>query len=395
MTRRRRSQPVTTTSSSIGARAGRPRRRRRWPRGAGLSTRAVRRESRRRRPDLSRHHRPRRSRDRAILGEDYWAGAALAQPRPRRAAPRSSTAPRSGASIRNARDRRLDRAAQRAHDPGAARDHRDRRAGAAVPDSRLDAAGRDDRGRGADRCSRRQGLVPDGRTVMAGSGPLLWLLAAQILRAGGQIDAILDTTPRAQLAARAAASARLRCCRPISPRAWRCCARCKAQGAGHRRRRRARGRRRRTSSRGRVRPAAARAAHRRPISCCCIRASCPTSISRWPPASRIAGTMRSSAGQPVLDADFGNSVPGIAVAGDGAGIGGGTAAAERGRIAAHRGGARARSPMRRVRRSAERSRQRSARERDAAAPSSTRCTGRRQQFRHARGRHASSAAARR
>jgi bacterioferritin-associated ferredoxin len=38
--------------------------------------------------------------------------------------------------------------------------------------------------------------------------------------------------------------------------------------------------------------------------------------------------------QPVLDADFGSSVPGIAVAGDGAGIAGGTAAAERGRIAA-------------------------------------------------------------
>ena len=37
---------------------------------------------------------------------------------------------------------------------------------------------------------------------------------------------------------------------------------------------------------------------------------------------------------PVLDADFGSSVPGIAVAGDGAGIAGGTAAAERGRIAA-------------------------------------------------------------
>ena len=38
--------------------------------------------------------------------------------------------------------------------------------------------------------------------------------------------------------------------------------------------------------------------------------------------------------QPVLDEDFGSSVPGIAVAGDGAGIAGGTAAAERGRLAA-------------------------------------------------------------
>ena len=39
-------------------------------------------------------------------------------------------------------------------------------------------------------------LVPDGRTVIAGKGPLLWLLAAQILRLGGRIDRILDTTGR-------------------------------------------------------------------------------------------------------------------------------------------------------------------------------------------------------
>ncbi|TYO61823.1 FAD-dependent oxidoreductase [Bradyrhizobium hipponense] len=39
-------------------------------------------------------------------------------------------------------------------------------------------------------------LVPDGRTVIAGQGPLLWLLAAQILRLGGRINRILDTTER-------------------------------------------------------------------------------------------------------------------------------------------------------------------------------------------------------
>lgn len=37
-------------------------------------------------------------------------------------------------------------------------------------------------------------IVPDGRTVLAGTGPLLWLLAWQFLNAGGRIDAILDTT---------------------------------------------------------------------------------------------------------------------------------------------------------------------------------------------------------
>jgi thioredoxin reductase/bacterioferritin-associated ferredoxin len=43
---------------------------------------------------------------------------------------------------------------------------------------------------------KSSGLVPDGRTMIAGQGPLLWLLAAQILRLGGRIDRILDTTAR-------------------------------------------------------------------------------------------------------------------------------------------------------------------------------------------------------
>jgi thioredoxin reductase/bacterioferritin-associated ferredoxin len=37
-------------------------------------------------------------------------------------------------------------------------------------------------------------LVPHGRTVLAGCGPLLWLLAWQYLNAGVRLDAILDTT---------------------------------------------------------------------------------------------------------------------------------------------------------------------------------------------------------
>ena len=43
---------------------------------------------------------------------------------------------------------------------------------------------------------KSSGLVPDGRTVIAGQGPLLWLLTAQVLRLGGRIDRILDTTER-------------------------------------------------------------------------------------------------------------------------------------------------------------------------------------------------------
>ncbi|AWB23755.1 FAD-dependent oxidoreductase [Methylobacterium currus] len=43
---------------------------------------------------------------------------------------------------------------------------------------------------------KSSGLVPDEPTVIAGQGPLLWLLSAQILRLGGRIDRILDTTDR-------------------------------------------------------------------------------------------------------------------------------------------------------------------------------------------------------
>jgi len=40
-------------------------------------------------------------------------------------------------------------------------------------------------------------LVPHGRTVLAGCGPLVWLLAWQYLNAGVRLEAILDTTPQA------------------------------------------------------------------------------------------------------------------------------------------------------------------------------------------------------
>lgn len=40
------------------------------------------------------------------------------------------------------------------------------------------------------------GIVPAGRTVIAGCGPLLYLLAGQLAAAGAEIVAVLDTTPR-------------------------------------------------------------------------------------------------------------------------------------------------------------------------------------------------------
>ncbi len=43
---------------------------------------------------------------------------------------------------------------------------------------------------------KSSGLIPAGRTVLAGCGPLLYLLAAQMLAAGGNVVAVLDTTDR-------------------------------------------------------------------------------------------------------------------------------------------------------------------------------------------------------
>jgi octopine oxidase subunit A len=40
---------------------------------------------------------------------------------------------------------------------------------------------------------KSSGLVPEGRTVIAGCGPLLWLIAWQYLEAGARIDTILET----------------------------------------------------------------------------------------------------------------------------------------------------------------------------------------------------------
>jgi NADPH-dependent 2,4-dienoyl-CoA reductase/sulfur reductase-like enzyme len=50
---------------------------------------------------------------------------------------------------------------------------------------------------GAQTALKASGLVPDGRVVIAGCGPLLWLIAWQYLNAGVSIAAILDTTTRA------------------------------------------------------------------------------------------------------------------------------------------------------------------------------------------------------
>ncbi|WP_182086385.1 FAD/NAD(P)-binding oxidoreductase [Aureimonas sp. ME7] len=48
---------------------------------------------------------------------------------------------------------------------------------------------------------KTSGVAVSGKVVLAGCGPLLWLIAAQYLTAGQRFDAILDTTPRGNWAA--------------------------------------------------------------------------------------------------------------------------------------------------------------------------------------------------
>lgn len=262
--------------------------------------------------------------DRAILGEDYWGGSDLV-----------AEARASGASIVNG-------ATVWSLDPV-------RRVGVSIAGrARLIEAGRVivatgsmERpfpvpgwtlpgvmsAGGAQTLLKAQGLLPDGRTVMAGDGPLLWLLAAQILRAGGRIEAILDTMPRMNwLRALPYLPDFL-----LSPYA--------TKGLALLREVRARvpvvrvdefeavgdDRLREVVFNGRRLPADLLLLHQGVV---------PNVNLAMAAGVAHEWNARQLCFQPVLDQDFGSSVPGIAVAGDGAGIAGGTAAVERGRIAA-------------------------------------------------------------
>ena len=263
-------------------------------------------------------------RNRAILGDDYWAGSALA-----------SEAKASGALIVNGAtvwslDRTLTIGVSIA---GQVRMLMAKRVIIAtgslerpfpIPGWTLPGvmtAG------GAQTLLKAQGLVPTGRTVMAGSGPLLWLLAAQVLRAGGKIEAILDTSSRLNWA-RAALFLPDFLLSPYFKKGLALLREVKAKVD--------------------VIPVGTVAAvgtdklkevvadgHRIPADLLLLHQGVVPNVN----LAMAAGVAhrwnnRQLCFAPVLDQDFQSSVPGIAVAGDGAGIAGGTAAAERGRIAA-------------------------------------------------------------
>jgi thioredoxin reductase/bacterioferritin-associated ferredoxin len=180
---------------------------------------------------------------------------------------------------------------------------------------------------------KSSGLVPDGRTIIAGQGPLLWLLAAQILRLGGRIDRVLDTTPRANylaalphtfafmtspyfakgLAMMREVKAKVPVIKGVTELA--------------------------TNGDGQLANVSYVAGGRRetvPADLLLLHQGVVPNVNlamaagiehRWNEL-QLCWT-------PVLDADGGSSVAGISIAGDGAGIGGAQAAIWRGRIAAH------------------------------------------------------------
>jgi len=262
--------------------------------------------------------------NRAVLGEDYWAGAALA-----------AEAKASGASIvTGATVWSLDPSLQVGVSiAGRARLIQARRVIVAtgslerpfpIPGWTLPgvmSAG------AAQTALKGQGLVPSGRTVMAGAGPLLWLLAAQLLRAGAKIEAVLDTAPRLNW---------LRALPHVPDFAlspyW-------SKGLALLREVKAKVPVIRASTIEAVGDGQLREVvvdgRRQPVDLLLLHQGVVPNVN----LAMAAGVEhrwneRQLCFEPVLDQDFGSSVPGIAVAGDGAGIAGGTAAAERGRIAA-------------------------------------------------------------
>jgi NADPH-dependent 2,4-dienoyl-CoA reductase/sulfur reductase-like enzyme len=263
-------------------------------------------------------------RNRAILGDDYWAGSALA-----------TEAKASGATIVNgATVWSLDRSLT---------------VGVSIAgETRLVQAGRVVIATGSlerpfpipgwtlpgvmtaggmQTMLKAQGLVPTGRTVMAGNGPLLWLLAAQILRAGGKIEAILETT-NALNWLRAAMHLPEFLLSPYFRKGLALMREVKAKVPIHSASEIAAtggDRLKEVVADGRRFPADLLLLHQGVVPN--VNLAIAAGVAhRW--------HKRQLCFVPVVDQDFQSSVPGIAVAGDGAGIAGGTAAAERGRIAA-------------------------------------------------------------
>jgi NADPH-dependent 2,4-dienoyl-CoA reductase/sulfur reductase-like enzyme len=180
---------------------------------------------------------------------------------------------------------------------------------------------------------KSSGLVPEGRVILAGCGPLLWLLASQYLRAGVDVSAILDTTP-ADNRLEARAHIRSFLLSPYFAKGLRLLAHVKRHvqvTAGV------------TSLRAigntKIEQVAYRSAdgdeHTLPVDTLLLHQGVVPNVN----LAMAAGIEhrwddRQLCWNPVLDAFGGTSLEGIAIAGDGAGIAGAQAAEQRGVLAA-------------------------------------------------------------
>lgn len=179
---------------------------------------------------------------------------------------------------------------------------------------------------------KSSGLVPDGKTVIAGQGPLFWLLAAQILRMGGRIDLVLDTTERGNyLRALPHAAAFLTSPYFLKGLAMMREVRSKVRVVSGVTKIAA-------SGKGRVENVTYEAGGQSvtvPVDLLLLHQGVVPNVN----LAMSAGVKHKwdeiqLCWSPVLDANFATSVEGIAIAGDGAGIGGALTAVQRGRVAA-------------------------------------------------------------
>jgi thioredoxin reductase len=134
--------------------------------------------------------------DRRVLGRDYWQGEALAKELLASGAHHvpnavvTAVTPDLEIHVRLERESRVVRAKRVILATGAT-ERPFPIAGSTLPG--VTAAG------AAQAQLKRSGRVPQGRVVLAGTGPFLWLVARQYLEAGATVAAILDTTPRENL----------------------------------------------------------------------------------------------------------------------------------------------------------------------------------------------------
>lgn len=179
---------------------------------------------------------------------------------------------------------------------------------------------------------KSSGLVPQGRVAIAGQGPLIWLYAAQVLRAGGRIEAILDTSERGNLVAALPhvldflrspyALKGLKLVREVKARVRVIKGVTKLEARGD----------------GQLAELAYTAGGRDgvlPLDLLLLHQGVVPHVNLAMAADiKHVWDETQLCFRPVLDEDGGTSVEGIAIAGDGAGIAGAEAAHERGRLAA-------------------------------------------------------------